>query len=172
MQVTASLPGANPETMAAAVATPLERQFSTIDGLESMTSISTLGNTQITLTFSLRRAIKDVPSDIAQRETEALWRAHLRYDATARDPWCNTLQTVGFFNFEGQLAVPAGLGINETRQAAGMAPPKADHVLAKGPEALEAMAAWPALAPVVSGPDWILYRNTAAGCSDPGQDRK
>ena len=64
VQVSASLPGANPETMASAVATPLERQFSTIDGLDSMTSISTLGNVQITLQFSLRRNIKDVPPDI------------------------------------------------------------------------------------------------------------
>jgi HAE1 family hydrophobic/amphiphilic exporter-1 len=64
IQVTASLPGANPETMASAVATPLERQFSTIDGLDSMTSISTLGNVQITLQFNLSRSIKDVPSDI------------------------------------------------------------------------------------------------------------
>ena len=44
IQVSASLPGANPETMAAAVATPLERQFSTIAGLDSMTSASSLGS--------------------------------------------------------------------------------------------------------------------------------
>src|SRR5262245_26513365 len=49
--VTASLPGASPETMASAVATPLERQFSTIDGLDSMTSINSLGFCQITLQF-------------------------------------------------------------------------------------------------------------------------
>src|SRR5512136_1262022 len=53
--VTASLPGANPETMASAVATPLERQFSTIAGLDAMTSTSGLGTTQIVLTFDLRR---------------------------------------------------------------------------------------------------------------------
>jgi HAE1 family hydrophobic/amphiphilic exporter-1 len=62
--VTASLPGASPETMASAVATPLERQFSTIDGLDSMTSINSLGFSQITLQFSLRRKITDVPPDI------------------------------------------------------------------------------------------------------------
>ncbi len=62
--VFASLPGANPETMASAVATPLERQFSTIDGLDSMTSVSGLGSCQITLQFSLRRKINDVPPDI------------------------------------------------------------------------------------------------------------
>jgi len=52
--VTASLPGASPETMATAVATPLERQFSTIAGLDSMTSISSLGASQITLQLSSR----------------------------------------------------------------------------------------------------------------------
>src|SRR5690242_17563001 len=62
--VTASLPGASPETMASAVATPLERQFSTIDGLDSMTSINSLGFSQITLQFSLHRKITDVPPDI------------------------------------------------------------------------------------------------------------
>ena len=55
--VTASLPGANPETMASAVATPLENQFSTIAGLESMTSVNSLGNTQVTLEFDLTRKL-------------------------------------------------------------------------------------------------------------------
>ncbi|MFN7956478.1 MAG: efflux RND transporter permease subunit, partial [bacterium] len=64
MNVTASLPGANPETMASAVATPLERQFSTIAGLDSMSSVSTLGNTQITLVFDLSRKINDVAPDV------------------------------------------------------------------------------------------------------------
>ncbi len=71
VMVTASLPGASPETMASAVATPLERQFSTIDGLDSMTSVNTLGYTQITLQFSLRRQLNDVPPDI----TAAIARA-------------------------------------------------------------------------------------------------
>jgi HAE1 family hydrophobic/amphiphilic exporter-1 len=69
--VSASLPGANPETMASAVATPLERQFSSIDGLDSMTSVSTLGSSQITLQFSLRRKINDVPPDILAAITQA-----------------------------------------------------------------------------------------------------
>ena len=55
IQVGAGLPGATPETMASAVATPLEQQFSTIAGIDSMTSSSTLGNTQITLEFDLSR---------------------------------------------------------------------------------------------------------------------
>src|SRR6266705_570647 len=69
IQVNASLPGASPETMASAVATPLERQFSTIAGLDSMSSSSTLGSTSITLQFNLSRnidaAAQDVQSAIA-----------------------------------------------------------------------------------------------------------
>ncbi len=49
--VTASLPGASPDTMASAVATPLENQFSNISGLDSMTSTNSLGSTQVTLEF-------------------------------------------------------------------------------------------------------------------------
>jgi HAE1 family hydrophobic/amphiphilic exporter-1 len=68
--VTASLPGASPETMASSVATPLERQFSTIEGLSSMTSVSSLGSTQITLQFDLDRdldaAAQDVQTAIVQ----------------------------------------------------------------------------------------------------------
>src|SRR5881296_3326396 len=55
IQVSASLPGASPETMASAVATPLEKQFTTIAGLDSMNSSSIQGNTQITLQFNLSR---------------------------------------------------------------------------------------------------------------------
>jgi hydrophobic/amphiphilic exporter-1 (mainly G- bacteria), HAE1 family len=68
--VTASLPGANPDTMASSVATPLERQFSTIAGLASMNSTSSLGTTQITLQFDLSRdldgAAQDVQAAISQ----------------------------------------------------------------------------------------------------------
>jgi HAE1 family hydrophobic/amphiphilic exporter-1 len=68
--VNASLPGASPETMAAAVATPLERQFSTIAGLDSMSSSNTLGSTSITLQFTLDRdidaAAQDVQASIAK----------------------------------------------------------------------------------------------------------
>src|SRR3989337_1966834 len=53
--VTAQLPGANPETMASAVATPLEKEFSTIAGLDSMSSTSALGFSRITLQFALSR---------------------------------------------------------------------------------------------------------------------
>ena len=68
--VSASLPGATPDTMASAVATPLEKQFSTIAGVDSMTSSSTQGSTQITLQFNLSRnldaAAQDVQSMIAK----------------------------------------------------------------------------------------------------------
>ena len=68
--VTANQPGANPETMASAVATPLEKEFSTIAGLDSMNSANALGVTQITLQFSLDRnidaAAQDVQSAIAR----------------------------------------------------------------------------------------------------------
>ncbi|MGA2214522.1 MAG: efflux RND transporter permease subunit, partial [Bryobacteraceae bacterium] len=53
--VTASLPGASPDTMASAVATPLENQFSNISGLDSMTSTNSLGSTQVTLEFVLTK---------------------------------------------------------------------------------------------------------------------
>ena len=64
IQVRASLPGASPETMASAVATPLERQFSTIAGLDSMTSTNGLGNTQITLQFNLSRNVDAAGQDV------------------------------------------------------------------------------------------------------------
>ncbi|MEO8803469.1 MAG: efflux RND transporter permease subunit [Rudaea sp.] len=64
IQVTASLPGASPETMAAAVATPLEKQFSSIPALDSMTSDSGLGQTQITLQFALDRNIDAAALDV------------------------------------------------------------------------------------------------------------
>src|SRR5512137_1621719 len=62
--VNATLPGASPETMASAVATPLERQFSTIAGLDNMTSVSALGSTQITLQFNLSRNIDAAAQDV------------------------------------------------------------------------------------------------------------
>ena len=64
ISVTASLPGASPETMAAAVATPLEKQFSTIAGIDNMTSTSLLGSTSITLQFSLDRDIDGAAQDV------------------------------------------------------------------------------------------------------------
>ncbi len=62
--VSAGLPGASPETMASAVATPLEKQFSTIAGLDAMTSSSSLGGTSITLQFDLSRDIDAAAQDV------------------------------------------------------------------------------------------------------------
>src|SRR5258706_12001839 len=63
IQVSAGLPGASPETMASAVATPLEKQFSTIAGIDSMTSTSALGSTQITIQLTLQRNIDAAAQD-------------------------------------------------------------------------------------------------------------
>jgi len=62
--VSANLPGANPDTMASAVAMPLEKQFSTIAGLDSMTSSSSQGSTQITLQFNLSRSLDAAAQDV------------------------------------------------------------------------------------------------------------
>ncbi len=64
IQVTASRPGSSPETMANSVTRPLENQFSSISGLDSLTSSTTLGNTQITLQFNLSRDIDDAAQDV------------------------------------------------------------------------------------------------------------
>lgn len=64
IRVYASLPGANPETMASTVATPLEREFSSISGLDSMSSESSTGSTFITLQFSLSRNIDAAAQDV------------------------------------------------------------------------------------------------------------
>jgi HAE1 family hydrophobic/amphiphilic exporter-1 len=64
LQVTANLPGANPDTMASAVATPLEREFSTIAGIDSMTSTNGTGISQITLQFNLDRDIDAAAQDV------------------------------------------------------------------------------------------------------------
>src|SRR4030095_12582054 len=69
--VSASLPGANPDTMASAVATPLERQFSTIAGLDSMTSTNGIGTSQITLQFNLSRELDGAALDVQAAITQA-----------------------------------------------------------------------------------------------------
>ena len=70
--VSASLPGANPDTMASAVATPLERQFTTIAGLDSMISNSGQGSSNITLQFSLSRDIDGATVDVETAIAEAM----------------------------------------------------------------------------------------------------
>src|SRR5580658_10112884 len=64
ISVTAAVPGANPETMASSVATPLEREFSTIAGIQSMNSNSSLGSTTINVQFTLDRKIDAAAQDI------------------------------------------------------------------------------------------------------------
>jgi HAE1 family hydrophobic/amphiphilic exporter-1 len=70
--VSASLPGANPDTMASAVATPLERQFTSIAGLDSMVSNSSQGNSSVTLQFDLSRDIDGATVDVETAIAEAM----------------------------------------------------------------------------------------------------
>ena len=72
ISVNAGLPGASPETMASSVATPLERQFGRIAGVNQMTSSSQLGSTSITMQFDLSRNI-----DAAARDVQAAINASL-----------------------------------------------------------------------------------------------
>jgi len=64
IQVQAGLPGASPDTMASAVATPLEKQFSTIAGIDSISSSSAAGSTNITIQFTLDRNIDAAAQDV------------------------------------------------------------------------------------------------------------
>jgi hydrophobic/amphiphilic exporter-1 (mainly G- bacteria), HAE1 family len=72
IQVNANLPGASPETMAASVATPLEKQMSTIAGIDNMTSSSGLGSTSITIQFSLDRSIDAAAQDVQAAISQTL----------------------------------------------------------------------------------------------------
>src|SRR5580658_5838550 len=74
ISVSASLPGASPETMASSVATPLERQFGHIASVTEMTSSSTLGSTSVTIQFDLNRDI-----DAAARDVESAINAARGY---------------------------------------------------------------------------------------------
>ncbi len=74
IEVSASLPGANPETMASAVATPLEKEFATISGVDSMSSTSGLGATRITLQFALDRNIDAAAQDVQSAISRATRR--------------------------------------------------------------------------------------------------
>jgi HAE1 family hydrophobic/amphiphilic exporter-1 len=74
INVTAELPGANPDVMATTVATPLERQFSQIPGVDSMSSSSVTGRTRITLQFSLSRDIDAAAQDVQTAISQAIRR--------------------------------------------------------------------------------------------------
>src|ERR1700757_2426716 len=69
--VNASLPGASTETMASSVATPLEKQFSTIAGIDSMTSTNSLGQSSITIQFNLTRSLDGAALDVQAAITQA-----------------------------------------------------------------------------------------------------
>src|SRR4051812_11301106 len=71
IQVTATLPGASAETMATSVAAPIERQMSTISGINSISSVSTLGRTQIVILFNLNRNIDGAALDVQTALTVA-----------------------------------------------------------------------------------------------------
>ena len=74
ISVSANLPGADPQTMAAAVATPLERQFSAIPGVSSMDSVSSAGSTRITLQFDLDRNIDAAAQDVQTAISQSVRR--------------------------------------------------------------------------------------------------
>jgi len=82
INVSASLPGASPETMASSVALPLEKQFSTISGLATISSTSTLGNTSLTLEFESSRDIEAAAVDVQA----ALFRAQRSLPAEMTSP--------------------------------------------------------------------------------------
>jgi HAE1 family hydrophobic/amphiphilic exporter-1 len=71
IQVIAQLPGASPETMASSVATPLEKQFSTIAGIDSMTSTNALGSANITIQFNLSRSLDGAALDVQSAISKA-----------------------------------------------------------------------------------------------------
>ena len=77
VQVTAGLPGASPETMANSVATPLEREFSTIAGVQAMSSSNTQGGTTITIQFSLTRNIDAATQDVQAAVARAFLPANM-----------------------------------------------------------------------------------------------
>src|SRR5262249_2185931 len=72
INVSAQLPGASPETMASSVATPLEKQFSTIAGISSMSSTNALGSTSITIQFDLSRSLDGAALDVNSAISQAM----------------------------------------------------------------------------------------------------
>ncbi len=74
LQISANLPGASPETMASAVATPLEQGLATVPGIESMTSTSSTGNTSITVQFTLDRNLDAAAQDVQSAISSVLRR--------------------------------------------------------------------------------------------------
>ncbi|MEF8702553.1 MAG: efflux RND transporter permease subunit [Candidatus Accumulibacter sp. UW26] len=112
ISVTASLPGASPETMAAAVATPLEGQFSTIAGLDSMTSTSAQGSTAITLQFSLERNIDAAAQDVQSAISAALRRLPPNMPSPPSFRKVNPADSPVFYIAMSSLTLPLSL-VNE-----------------------------------------------------------
>ena len=86
LQVTAQLPGADPQTMASSVATPLEQQFGQIPGLTQMTSSSALGFTQISLQFDLNRNVDGAATDTLSAINAASAQLPLNLPYPPHDP--------------------------------------------------------------------------------------
>lgn len=104
VEVSANLPGAGPETMAASVATPLENQFSQIAGIRKMTSVSSLGATRVTLEFELDRNIDAAALDVQT----ALSVAQRSLPDTMPDaPWLRKRNPANFAIFYLRLSSPS-----------------------------------------------------------------
>lgn len=96
ISVSAQLTGASPETMAATVATPLERQFSSIDGVDSINSVSSQGDTRITIQFSLERDIDSAAQDV--QSAIARVQRRLPKDMNTPPPTTSRTRPIGLFS--------------------------------------------------------------------------
>ncbi len=122
--VTANLPGASPDTMASSVATPLEGQFSTIAGLDSMTSTSALGLTQITLQFNLSRNIDAAAQDVQAAITQTIRLLPLGMPAPPTYRKVNPADQPILYLALSSLTLPIALGFGagaESRRPLGLA---------------------------------------------------
>src|SRR5262245_41516819 len=116
LQITATLPGASPETMAASVASPIERQLSTIAGISSMTSSSSLGTTQITIQFDLNRNIDAAALDVQTALTIAQRRLPVEMTTPPRFREVNPSEFPVLFiaNISSTLPLSAVHGVADT----------------------------------------------------------
>ena len=103
IQVQASLPGASPETMATAVATPLEKQFSAIAGVDSISSVNSQGSTSITLQFNLDRNIDAAAQDVQSMIARAQRQLPPDMARTARKRWRTTAHETAGFGHAGRI---------------------------------------------------------------------
>ena len=105
IQVSAQLPGASPETMAATVATPLERALGKIAGVTEITSSSSLGNSRVTLQFDLSRSIDGAAREVQAAATRILRDVHT---LAARYGWDGALTQMGWFFTKAALLTFGG----------------------------------------------------------------